>query len=373
MNQGTEAVVVVSGQNRGLGIIGGPDQYCNLNRCVQNWNSGSREVPVASVFYGIADRSYEYDRTIGRGAFSGAGFRGHVDLALGPDGLIYVLNRGWEFRPDGVRVTMLNINEEFLGEFGSYGDAEGQFVWPSSIACDSKLNAYVSDDWLNRISIFDKDGTFLDKWGVPGTGDGQLNKPGRIRLDGNDNMYLVDSGNHRIQKFTKDGKFLAKWGSEGSGDGQFNHPWGLNIDSKGDVYVADWMNHRIQKFTPDGQFLAEFGRFGSEVGEFNHPTDVAVDKDGDIYVTDYGNNRVQVLTPDGRHVTSFLGDALMSKWGEDQLYANPDMVRQRKLIRTISREKLFWGPTAVAIDGEGRVIIIDINRQRLQIYRKENY
>ena len=328
---------------------------------------------MSTVFYGIADRSYEYDRTIGRGAFSGAGFRAHVDFALGSGNLIYVLNRGWEYRRDGVRVTMLNINEEYMGEFGSFGEGDGQLTWPSSIAFDSKLNVYISDDWLNRISIFDKDGTFLDKWGVPGTEDGQLNKPGRIRLDSEDNMYLVDSGSHRIQKFTKDGKFLAKWGSEGSGEGQLNLPWGLNIDSKGDVYVADWNNHRIQKFTPDGQFLAEFGRQGSGVGEFDHPTDVAVDKYGDIYVTDYGNERVQVLTAEGRYITTFLGDAIISKWGDELLKANPDMYRQRRLMRDLSDEKKFWGVRAVAVDDEGRIIILDSNRQRLQIYQRYDY
>ncbi len=328
---------------------------------------------MASVFYGITDRAFEYDRTIGRGAFAGAGFRAHVDFALGSGNIIYVLNRGWEYRRDGVRVTMLNINEEFLGDFGSVGDADGQFVWASSIAFDSKMNVYVSDDWLNRISIFDKDGTFLDKWGVAGSGDGEINKPARIRLDREDNMYLVDSGNHRIQKFTKDGKFLAKWGSEGSGDGQFNLPWGMNIASNGDVYVADWHNHRIQKFTPDGQFLAEFGRYGSEVGEFDHPTDVAVDKYGDIYVTDNGNERVQVLTPDGRHITSLTGDATLSKWADELLKANPDIVRQRRLMRNLSDEKKFWGVRAVAIDDEGRIIILDSNRQRLQIYQRCDY
>ena len=328
---------------------------------------------MASVFFGITTRSFQYDRTIGRGAFQGAGFRAHVDLTLGPDGLIYVLNRSWEYRPDGVRVTMLTIDEEYIGDFGQFGERDGDLYWPSSIAFDSDLNVYVADDWLNRISIFDKDGSFLDKWGVAGSADGELNKPARIRFDKDDNMYLVDSGNNRVQKLTKEGKFLAKWGEGGSGEGQFNLPWGLNLDDKGDVYVADWKNHRIQKFTPDGQYLAEFGRAGSEVGEFNHPTDVAVDKYGDMYVTEYGNDRVQVLTPDGRHITTLTGDAGLSTWGVDKLNANPDMIRQRKLLRDLSEEKKLWGPVAVAIDEQGRIIIVDSNRQRLQVYRRDNY
>ena len=275
-------------------------------------------------------------------------------MALGADGRIYVPCRSWEYRPDGVRVAMLTIDEDFIGEFGSYGDADGQFTWPTSIALDSSQNVYITDELLNRVSVFDKDGQFLSKWGTAGSGDGQLNKPSGIRADKEDNFYLVDSANNRVQKFTKDGKFLAKWGQAGSGPGQFNLPWGLTIDSAGHVYVADWRNDRIQKFAPNGELLAEFGATGSGDGQFNRPVGLSVDKDGDIYIADWGNNRVQVLTPEGRHITTFLGEAGLSKWGAEKLQANPDMVRQRNLVRDKSVEEALWRPKAVAIDDEGR-------------------
>ena len=328
---------------------------------------------MSSVFFGIVTRTYHYDRTIGRFGFSGAAFRSSVDLALGPGGRIYVLNRGYEFMPQGVRVTMLTIDEEYIGQFSQFGEGDGDLFWATSIALDSNQNVYVADDWLNRVSIFDKDGEFLDKWGVTGSGDGEINKPSGIKFDKEDNLYLVDSANNRVQKFTRDGRFLAKWGGAGSGEGQFNLPWGLAIDDGGDVYVADWRNDRVQKFTTDGRFLAEFGSSGSGVGELNRPTGVAVDKDGDIYVADWGNERVQVLTPDGRHITTFTGDAGLSKWGQEYLNANPDDVKRRSLVRDFGPERQFWGPKAVAIDGEGRVIIVDSNWSRLQVYKKDNY
>ena len=134
---------------------------------------------MSSVFFGIATKTFHYDRTLGRAEFSGAGFRQPMDLALGPEGIIYVVNRSWEYRPDGVRVTMLTINEEYIGEFSRFGDGDGQLHWPISIALDSDQNVYVSDDWLNRISVFDKDGVYLSKWGTSGSGDGELNKPRR--------------------------------------------------------------------------------------------------------------------------------------------------------------------------------------------------
>ncbi len=328
---------------------------------------------MSSVFYGITTRLYHYDRTIGKRVLTGAGFRVPVALALGPEGRIYVVNRPLEFWPDNMRVTIVTIDEEFIGQFSNFGDGDGQLKWPTSIALDSEHRVYVADEWLNRISIFDKDGEFLDKWGVPGSDDSQLDRPSGIRFDKEDNLFLVDSSNNRVQVFTKDGKLLAKWGEAGSGDGQFNLPWGLAIDDNGDVYVADWRNDRIQKFTPDGRFLAEFGSSGSGTGEFNRPTDIAVDKEGDIYVADWWNDRVQVLTPDGRHITTFTGDADLSKWGEEMLAASPDMVRQRNLVRDLGPERRFFRPVALAIDDEGRIIVLDGHRGRLQVYQKDDY
>ena len=328
---------------------------------------------MTTVFFGIHTLKYRYDRTLGRGEFSGSGFRSAMDMALGPEGRIYVVNRGWEHRPDSTRVTMMTFDEDYLGQFGECGTADGLFTWPTSIALDSGGNVYVSDELLNRISIFDKDGAFLAKWGVEGAGDGELDRPAGIRLDKDDNLYVVDSRNHRVQKFTKDGKFLAKWGENGAGDGQFNLPWGLTIDSNGDVYVADWRNDRVQKFTADGQFLAKFGTSGSRAGEFNRPAAVAVDGDGDIYVADWFNDRVQALTPEGRHITTFTGDGELSKWGQDKLASSPDMLHQLSLMRDLTPFKSIWRPRSVEIDSEGRILILDGNRARIQVYCKEKY
>ncbi len=328
---------------------------------------------MSTIFFGIANRTFVFDKTIGRAEFSGSGFRAPTDIALAPDGRIYVTNKSWEYRPDGVRVTMLTIDEDYIGQFSSYGDGDGQAIWPGSVAVDSNQNVYVTDDYLNRISVFDKDGQFLNKWGVAGSGDGQLNQPFCIRIDNEDNAYISDSGNHRIQKFTKDGRFISKWGQQGNGPGELNFPWGLTIDNDGNVLVADWRNDRIQKFTADGQYLSDFGSSGSAVGQFRRPTGVAVDKDGDIYVADWMNDRVQAFTRDARYLTTFLGEASLSKWGHEKLNSNPDMIRQRNLVQNKEAERRLWRPKAVAVDPQGRIIIVDSNRQRLQVYRKENY
>ena len=52
-----------------------------------------------NVFFGITTRTFRYDRTIARfEPTGGTGLTQPVDLALGPDGQLYVLNRGREWR-----------------------------------------------------------------------------------------------------------------------------------------------------------------------------------------------------------------------------------------------------------------------------------
>ena len=323
-----------------------------------------------------AGRVYNFSHVIGRNLDSGTGFIHPLALAFGRDNVAYVISRSNE-NMFAVRVSKISVggpgDEEFICEFGHFGDEDGKLTWPTSVALDSEGNVYVADEWLNRISIFDADGDFLGKWGIRGDGDGELYQPSGMAFDREDNVYIVDSGNNRVQKFTKEGIFLSKFGEEGDGEGEFNLPWGITVDNQGDVYVADWKNHRVQKFSPEGIFLAAFGTFGTGAGELNHPSDVAVDGEGDVYVCDWGNHRVQVFASDGDVITSLIGDAVeLSKWARWTVEANPDTIKARRRVKSLEREWRLYYPAAVAFDQvESRAIVADSQRGRLQIYIKE--
>ncbi len=324
----------------------------------------------------------QYSHTIGRGEQFGPGFTYPIFMARGEDELMYVLCRATEYRPEGTRVAVCTVDEEYVNVFArgvpqqgphEYNYDDGSLVWPTVIAFDKDGNAYIADEWLNRVSIFSGDGEYLGKWEErTGSGDGELDYPAGMAIDKDDNVYIADSGNHRIQKFTKDGKFLMKFGTHGTGDGEFDMPWGITIDSAGNLFVADWRNDRIQKFTPDGQFLMKFGTSGSGPGELNRPAGVAVDQDGVIYVADWMNDRLQVFGPDGNFITLKTGDATVSKWGKDKLDANPEMWGERERAQELEREKLFWGPTGVTVDAENRVFVCEGPRNRIQVYRKQS-
>ena len=329
---------------------------------------------MSTHLFGLTSRTYKHSHAVGRAEFAGTGFRNPTDLAIAPDGTVYVCNRSYENRPDGVHVTVVTLDEEYVTEFGAYGEADGEFMWPTSIALDSKGNVYLADEWLNRISKFTSDGEFVSKWGTAGSGDGELNGPAGLQIDADDNIFVVDAGNSRVQKFTIDGKYISQFGSKGSEDGQFDMPWGIALDNDGRIYIADWRNDRIQIFSADGKWEASIGSTGSGVGQLNRPNGVTVDADGDIYVSDWMNDRVQVFAPDGRYITQFLGEAALSKWGRDKLASNPDMIRQRSLAfaNQPGFEQNLSHPCAVKIDPEGKIVIIDHTRNRLQVYIKED-
>jgi DNA-binding beta-propeller fold protein YncE len=308
-----------------------------------------------------------------------------VSLALGEGDTLYAVNRGWEQIQNvpatrtqlGTRIGKFTIgpvpgDEEFVADFSKPGTNPGELMWPAGIALDSRENVYVTDEWLNRISIFDKDGTSLTYWGTSGSDDGELTGPSGIAIDRRDVLYIVDSRNHRMQTFSKDGQFLSKWGSLGSAPGQFNAPWGISLDHLGNVYVADHKNHRVQKFTPDGQFMMQFGSYGSGKGQLNRPTDVAIDPEGDVYVCDWANHRIQIFDPEGKAITSLRGDAQeLSKWAKLTLEASPDSMKRRREVRSLEAEWRFSFPTAVVFDDHyGRLIVSDTQRNRLQIYNK---
>ena len=302
----------------------------------------------------------QYSHSMGFYAQVGRGFNNPVDVAIGGNGVMYVLNRAGAdvaVRMPYKRVTMCTADEDFLGTFGTGGAGSGELMWPASIATDGQNNVYVSDEALHRITVFDADGQLLGQWGVRGAEEGAFDRPAGIAFDHDENLLVVDGINNRIQRYTKEGRYLGGWGRGGTGDGEFDTPWGITVGRDGSVYVADWRNDRIQKFDADGGHLATWGAPGHEDGQLNRPAGVAVDDEDYVYVADWGNERVQVLRPDGSFLTEFHGQGEPSKWAEEYFVANQDELEEREKAdlepslrpdvsnrdKSASIEKLFWG------------------------------
>ena len=325
----------------------------------------------------VRGRKFNFSHTLGNLTI----FRYPVNLGLDADNNLYVVNRGhdgdWIFG-----VNKITLDENQIGKFGGEGETDGRFVWPTAIVIDSRGLAYVADEWLNRVSIFDttvdfngkdiEEKNFLRKWGGGGSDPGQLGAPAGLALDANEDLYITEQGNHRVSRFTRDGEFLMTFGGPGSAPGQFHKPWGITVDGQGNVYVADWGNDRVQKFTSQGKFLTTIGEPGSGPGRLHRPSDVAVDSDGDVYVTDWGQNKVEVYDSSGESLITLYGDhEKLSPRSVEYLDLNTVDYEKRQLVTNFEPERYFDSPTAVEVDREGRIIIADNIRLRLQVYRKE--
>ena len=335
-------------------------------------------------------RCWQYSHYVGRQATAGMGFGQPIGVAPAKDGVLYVANRG------GSRISKLTVDQEFISEFGqNLPEQVGPSVWLTAIALDKEENVYVTDEWLNRVTVFDSDGQLLNHWGEAGEGEGQLAGPSGLAFDADDNIWIVNSKNSRIQNFDKDGKYLGGFGRQGSGEGELDLPWGITIDNEGAIYVADWNNHRVQKFSTGGAHLLTFGS-GKRTGvspnggtpyshafqahievnpkDLNHPTGVSVDGEGDVYVVDWMNERVVIFDDKANPVATLRGDATgLSKWAELSIAANPDMEKARRRVKTPEVQNYFRMPVGCAFDqASNRLLVVDTLRSRIQIYHKDS-
>ncbi len=333
--------------------------------------------------------SIRYLKTIGivNNGFNGRGFANPYDVAIGPEGNIFVLNRCDPARRNAIRVGVCNLDEEYLYEFGyGFGDGDGQMMLPVAMAFDAKGRLLVTDEHTNRITIYSDEGEVLGKWGHKGESEGEFNGPAGIGTDSSGTVYICDQRNHRIQKYTADGIFLSQWGSRGTEAGEFNLPWGLGLDAEDNVYVADWRNDRVQKFDSNGHHLKTIGDSTVKKEQLIRPSAVSIDENGNIYVADWGNERLQVFNSEGEVIASLRGEATLSDWAKDFFESNPDEMETREISDlnpdvpdhlnnpyhiSSQTEPFFWGPVSVRIDDNNRLYVVESNRHRIQIYEIE--
>ena len=254
-------------------------------------------------------------------------------VAVDSNGNIYVVDRL------NHRIQKFDSSGNFITKWGSFGSGNTQFKYPRGIAVDSSNNIYVADSDNHKIKKFDSSGNYITSWGGYGSGNGKISYPQDVVIDSNGNVYVSDYDNSRITKFSSTGSYITKWGSYGSGDGQFKPAYGLAIDSNNNIYVADRNNNRVQKFDSSGNFIMKFGSYGTNEGEFSSPSDILVDADGDIYVTDE-QSRIQKFDEAG---------GFKSKTGDGGNFNGS-----------------FISPQGMAFDSVGNIYVADSGNARIQ-------
>lgn len=126
--------------------------------------------------------------------------------------------------PDGDRVFVTDADRgcvAVLGDFGRHGGtavggaagSPGALAEPAGVALGPDGRIYVADRGAHRVVCFGADGTFIRAWGTQGLGAGQFFKPTGVQVDTRGRVLVLDYGNHRGQYFDADGNYLNVFGA----------------------------------------------------------------------------------------------------------------------------------------------------------------
>ena len=158
-------------------------------------------------------------------------------------------------------IQKFDSDGNFITRWGSNGTGDGEFkshislgVGIEGIDVDESSGetfVYVADTGNDWIQKFDSDGNFIAKWGTRGDDQGNFNYPSGLALDSFGNIFVSDEENKNIQKFDNNGTFLL----DVTGVPKFRHIHYIDVDSIGNLYVADPEFGFLDKFDNDGNFL----------------------------------------------------------------------------------------------------------------------
>ena len=297
------------------------------------------------------------------GPATGANLYDPQDVALGPNGSVYIVDTGnasvRRVEPNGIIHTVAgSASQGYAGDGGPANSAV--LTTPYAVAVDGPGNYYIADLGNNDIRMVNTKGIISTIAGtqVPGfSGDGgpaisaKLNQPSGVAVDASGNLYVADEWNLRIRKIasgnitTVAGNGLFSYSGDGgpAAQAELYNPQGVAVDSAGNIYVADTRNAVVRKIAGDGTISTLAGT------SLKDPRGLATDTAGNLYVSDFHGNVVKKIAPDGT-VTTVAGNGSPGFGGDGGAATSAQLN----------------GPFGLAVDASGNLYISDFANNRIR-------
>ena len=208
---------------------------------------------------------------------------------------------------EGVPLPLIYVGDEGDGsvkiidrwKVTTLGAGSGEFIKPNGIAVTADQTVYVVDSKANQVKVYDNLGAWQWTFGSEGEADGQFNYPTDIVInEALDEVYVSDFSNRRIVVFDLAGNWLRNiiTPNNDEGDPAFLNPSGLGIDPDGNLYVVDHALFCVVIIDNFGTLIDMIGYSHNSngngrywTGELSKPLDAAADGQK-VYVTSNSDN-----------------------------------------------------------------------------------
>ncbi len=201
-----------------------------------------------------------------------------------------------------------------------------------------------------------------------------LKQPQGVASDGTSLLVVADTGNRRLLRYTIAGDRVTP-----AGEVRLNeipYPIKVQVGLKGEILALDGKSRRIARISPTGEFKGYVQLSGDGPAGASVPRSFAIDREGSLFVLDIFQARVIVLSPEGRpqrqivfpRDAGFLSDLAVDGAGTvfaidsvgRRVYAAKRTDALLAPLTGAMKEDLAF-PTAIAVDGQGRIYIADQN------------
>jgi DNA-binding beta-propeller fold protein YncE len=163
---------------------------------------------------------------------------------------------------------------------------------PTGIALSGD-RVVVADPPAHRLLFLSPGGEVLARFGTNGEGDGEFNFPTDVAAADDGSLWIVDALNFRVVHLAGDGRWLGAFGTRGERGAGLARPKGINADA-GRVYVTDAQRDAVLVFRTDGALEYVLGESGEAHGQFAHPAGLSA-RGGRLVVADSVNRRAEIF------------------------------------------------------------------------------